>query len=149
MEFKVRFIAINLFLEILKAIIKGDMFQTGATLDKLYELTDMSPSTFDDEVDFVTKTLQSYYDGHADDKWLVMCHNDPHGGNIMRNKDDPFDPSKLELLDFDNAGYGFRIWDLLYNMVNWNIDYKGADGDTRLIKDINDFFDGKTVVLWV
>ena len=109
----------------------------------------MSPSTFDGEVNFVTKTLQSYYDGHADDKWLVMCHNDPHGGNIMRNKDDPFDPSKLELLDFDNAGYGFRIWDLLYNMVNWNIDYKGADGDTRLIKDINDFFDGKTVVLWV
>merc|ERR1719394_1551214 len=86
-----------------------------------------------------------------------MCHNDPHGdqhlvfhgevlnrtlpGNIMRNKDDPFDPSKLELIDFDNAGYGFRIWDLLYNMVNWNIDYKGADGETRLVKDINDFFD--------
>ena len=106
----------------------------------------MSPSTFDDEVDFVTKTLQSYYDNHADDKWLVMCHNDPHGGNIMRNKDDPFDPTKLELLDFDNAGYGFRIWDLLYNMVNWNIDYKGADGETRLIKDINDFFDGKMIV---
>ena len=107
----------------------------------------MSPSTFDDEVDFVTKTLQSYYDGHADDKWLVMCHNDPHGGNIMRNKEDPFDPTKLVLLDFDNAGYGFRIWDLLYNMVNWNIDYKGADGEARLIKDIEDFFDGKMVVL--
>ena len=112
-------------------------------MDKLYDLTDMSPSTFDNEVDFVTKTLQSYYDNHPDDKWLVMCHNDPHGGNIMRNKDDPFDPTKLVLLDFDNAGYGFRIWDLLYNMVNWNIDYKGADGETRLIKDIDDFFDGK------
>ena len=131
-------------LDILLGIIKFDWFQTGATLDKLYDLTDMSPSTFDGEVEFVTKTLQSYYDGHADDKWLVMCHNDPHGGNIMRNKGDPFDPEKLVLLDFDNAGYGFRIWDLLYNMVNWNIDYKGADGEARLIGDVNDFFDGKS-----
>ena len=113
-------------------------------MTKLYRLTNMSPSTFDDEVDFVTKTLQSYYDDHADDKWLVMCHNDPHGGNIMRNKDDPFDPTKLVLLDFDNAGYGFRIWDLLFNMLNWNIDW-GIDGESRLIKEVEDFLDGLIV----
>ena len=140
------FIAI-LFLEILISIIENDWFQTGASLTKLYRLTNMNPSTLDNEIDFVTKTLQSYYDAHADDKWLVMCHNDPHGGNIMRNKDDPFDPTKLVLLDFDNAGYGFRIWDLLYNIVNWNIDYNGID-DSRLIKDIEDFFDGKIMTIY-
>ena len=64
----------------------------------------------------------------------------------MRNKDDPFDPTKLVLLDFDNAGYGFRIWDLLYNIVNWNIDF-GKDGESRAIKDIEDFFDGKILVI--
>ena len=95
----------------------------------------MSPSTFDYEVDFVTFTLQSYYDNHPDDKWLVFCHNDLHGGKIMRNKDDPFDPTKLVFRDFDIAGYGFRIWDLWYNMANWNIDLKE--------EDIEDFFDGK------
>ena len=113
-------------------------------MTKLYRLTNMSPSTFDDEVDFVTKTLQSYYDDHADDKWLVMCHNDPHGGHIMRNKDDPFDPTKLVLHDYDDAGYGFRIWDLLFNMVNWNIDW-GIDGESRLIKEVEDFLDGLIV----
>ena len=133
-----------IFLEILVSVIENDWLQTGSSLDKLYELTKMSPSTFDNEVDFVTKTLQSYYDDHADDKWLVMCHNDPHGGNIMRNKDDPFDPTKLVLHDYDDAGYGFRIWDLLFNMVNWNIDW-GIDGESRLIKEVEDFLDGLIV----
>ena len=128
----------NCFLDILVSIIEADGFQTGASMDKLYELTSMSSSTFDGEVDFVTETLQSYYDDHADDKWLVMCHNDLHGGSIMRNNDDPFDPTKLVLVDFDNAGYGFRIWDLAYNMFHWDIDYGGhsiikhkfSEGDT-------------------
>ena len=61
----------------------------------------------------------------------------------MRNKGDPFDPTKLVFLDFDNAGYGFRIWDLLYNIVHWNIEFKGVDGEQQIIEDINNFFDGK------
>ena len=134
-----------IFLEILVSVIENDWLQTGSSLDKLYELTKMSPSTFDNEVDFVTKTLQSYYDDHADDKWLVMCHNNLHGNKILRNRDDPFDPTKLVLLDYENAGYGFRIWDLLNHMIHWNIGYKGDD--SRLIKDIEDFFDGKIVVI--
>ena len=134
-----------IFLVILMDLIESDAFGTGASLDKLYELTDMSPSTFHNEIDFVTRTLQEYYDSHTDDKWLVLCHNNAHGGNIMRNADDPFDPTKLVLLDFDDAGYGFRIWDLLYNGVNWNIDYSDDDGEARAIQDVEDYFNGKNI----
>ena len=63
----------------------------------------------------------------------------------MRNADDPFDPTKLVLKDFDDAGYGFRIWDLLYTGANWNIDYSGADGEARLHQDIDDYFHGKII----
>ena len=123
--------------------IENDVFGTGASLEKLYELTQMSSSTLYDEIDFVTRTLQEYYDSHPHDQWLVLCHNNLEGKNIMRNSDDPFDPTTLVLVDFDNAGYGFRIWDLFYNIINWNIDYSDDDDGARSIEDIDNFFDGK------
>ena len=123
--------------------IESDLFGTGASLEKLYTLTEMSSSTWYDEIDFVTRTLQEYYDSRTEDKWLVLCHNNLEGKNIMRNTNDPFDPTTLVLVDFDNAGYGFRIWDLLYNIVNWHIDYSGDDGETQMIEDIEEFFDGR------
>ena len=130
------------FQGILMDWIESDVLGTGASLDKLQKLTGMTTSTLYAEHGFVTETLQEYYDSHPEDKWLVLCHNNLEGKNIMRNTNDPFDPTTLVLVDYDNAGYGFRIWDLLYNIVNWHIDYSDDDG-TRVVQDIEDFFDGK------
>ena len=38
----------------------------------------------------------------------------------MRNKDGDFDPNELIFVDFDQAAYGFRIFDLLYWAANTN-----------------------------
>ena len=42
----------------------------------------------------------------------VFCHNDPHNGNIMIDRDEngAMVPETLVLFDFDNAGWGHRIW---------------------------------------
>ena len=48
-----------------------------------------------------------------------MCHNDVHPGNVMINKEGDFDPAQLVFIDYDNAGYGYRAFDLIYNMMNW------------------------------
>ena len=31
------------------------------------------------------------------------------------------------LIDFDNSGYGYRAWDLLYFISNWNYDFSRQD----------------------
>ena len=41
-------------------------------------------------------------------------------GNIMRNKDGDFDPNELIFVDFDQAAYGFRMFDTLYWAANTN-----------------------------
>jgi len=38
----------------------------------------------------------------------------------MRNKDGDFDPNELIFVDFDQAAYGFRMFDLLYWAANTN-----------------------------
>ena len=55
---------------------------------------------------------QGYYDENPE--IAVICHNDAHGGNIMRNKDGEVDYDSIILVDFDQAGYGFRMWDIQY-----------------------------------
>ena len=55
---------------------------------------------------------QGYYDENPEIG--VICHNDAHGGNIMRNKDGEVDYDSIILVDFDQAGYGFRMWDIQY-----------------------------------
>ena len=38
----------------------------------------------------------------------------------MRNKDGDFDPNELIFVDFDQAAYGFRMFDTLYWAANTN-----------------------------
>lgn len=38
----------------------------------------------------------------------------------MRNKDGDFDPKELIFVDFDQAAYGFRMFDTLYWAANTN-----------------------------
>ena len=45
-----------------------------------------------------------------------MCHNDLHNGNVMIKEEGDMD---LIFVDYDNAGYGYRAWDLLYNILSW------------------------------
>ena len=55
---------------------------------------------------------KGYYDENPE--IAVICHNDAHAGNIMRNKDGEVDYDSIILVDFDQAGYGFRMWDIQY-----------------------------------
>ena len=53
----------------------------------------------------------------------------------MANKEGDFDPSSLILVDYDQAGYGFRAFDLIYNIFNWEF--------ASTAKDELDFVTGK------
>jgi len=72
------------------------------------------------EVEFVEKVLQTHTDQNENSTSIRMCHNDLHPGNIMRNKDGDFDPNELIFVDFDQAAYGFRMFDTLYWAANTN-----------------------------
>ncbi len=52
--------------------------------------------------------------------------------NVFRihEKNGEFIPSELVLIDFDNVGYGFRIFDLIYFMSNWG--YFPPDNDVKV-----------------
>ena len=39
---------------------------------------------------------------------IVFCHNDIHGGNIVQTD------NKVHLIDFTEAGWGFRAFDIAY-----------------------------------
>ena len=65
-----------------------------------------------EEINFTERTLQSYYDQNPER--AVICHNDVHQGNVMRNKDGEIQLDSIILVDFDQAGYGFRMWDIIY-----------------------------------
>jgi len=79
------------------------------------------------EVDFVEKVLQTHTDENENSTSIRMCHNDLHPGNIMRNKNGEFDPNELIFVDFDNAAYGFRIFDVLYWAANANHAFKDEE----------------------
>ena len=68
------------------------------------------------EIDFTEKTLQIYYDENPER--AVICHNDVHLGNVMRNKDGELQLDSIILVDFDKAGYGFRMWDIMHFLSN-------------------------------
>ena len=65
-----------------------------------------------EEINFTERTLQSYYNENPER--AVICHNDVHQGNVMRNKDGEIQLDSIILVDFDQAGYGFRMWDIIY-----------------------------------
>ena len=41
------------------------------------------------------------------------------------------------LIDFDNSGYGYRAWDLLYFMSNWNYNFSRDDVSAYLYEYVN------------
>jgi len=100
------------------------------TPDDVYRLLRMNSTVFDQEVKFSQQILQNYYDSNP--YKAVICHNDLHRGNIMYNKEGKFDPDQLILVDYDNAAYGFRAWDLLYNIANWEVSYTQNNLDQYL-----------------
>lgn len=88
------------------------------TPDLIYKTVKMNKRDFWSEVKLVESILHKYYTENPET--AVICHNDPHRKNIMSNREGDFDPDSLILIDFDQAGYGFRAFDLLYNIFNWN-----------------------------
>ena len=54
--------------------------------------------------------------------WHHLAENSlkPHQQILLIHaKEGDFVPSELVLIDYDNVGYGFRIFDLMYFMSNW------------------------------
>ena len=60
---------------------------------------------------------------------LIGCHIYVKFCSIQVKEGD-FIPSELVLIDFDNVGYGFRIFDLLYFISNWG--YVPTDDDVKV-----------------
>ena len=48
-----------------------------------------------------------------------FSHSDLHGGNLMRNDGEVFDPDSLILVDWDLAAYGYRAFDIMYHLHKW------------------------------
>ena len=107
------------------------------TPDLIYKTVKMNKRDFWSEVKLVESILHKYYTENPET--AVICHNDPHRNNIMSNREGDFDPDSLILIDFDQAGYGFRAFDLLYNIFNWN--------HIPSVEDEIAFIDGKSFAL--
>ena len=54
-----------------------------------------------------------------------MCHNALYNQNLWRHINDT---ATVEITNFNAAGYGFRMWDILFFIDHWNIDHKN-EGD--------------------
>ena len=88
-------------------------------LSHFNNLTTLFTEQLQAEIDFTEEILQTYYD--ANPERAVICHNDVHQGNVMRNKDGELQLDSIILVDFDQAGYGFRMWDILYFLSNLGV----------------------------
>ena len=64
------------------------------------------------EVDWTEKLIRNY---HNDSEIPVLCHNDPHPGNMMIDDDD-YTGDSFVLIDYDNANYGYRAFDWAYHI---------------------------------
>ncbi|CAG5077872.1 Oidioi.mRNA.OKI2018_I69.PAR.g8833.t1.cds [Oikopleura dioica] len=64
--------------------------------------------TYDDAVNMLYENL------YATMSPTVWAHNDPHPGNIfIRDEGETLD-EKMLIIDYDNAEFGMRAWDLMY-----------------------------------
>jgi len=80
---------------------------------------------------------------HPVDEPAFLCHNDPHGGNMMVREDDPIGDS-LQLIDYDGTSYGYRAFDWSY-YTTWCTTYQywlslGTNGGFLDDKIIDEFF---------
>ena len=46
----------------------------------------------------------------------MNSHNDPHAGNILIRDTG----NDLIFIDYDQAAFGYRAWDLLYYLSKWS-----------------------------
>ena len=85
------------------------------TKEKVAEALRMPVSEMDNEYKWIAETVQS------ERQKVTFCHNDGHGGNMMIgvHPDGSPDPSTYQLIDFDNAEFGFRAWDFEYYLSYW------------------------------
>lgn len=64
-----------------------------------------------EEILFTERTLQDYYD--ANPETAVFCHNNLDSGSIIQNKNKTYG-TNVVLVGYEQAGYGFRMWDIIY-----------------------------------
>ena len=61
-----------------------DELRQWTKMDDVLPLVDMNIDTFEAQIDLSEKILKNYYSKYPETP--VVCHNDLHPGNIMRNK---------------------------------------------------------------
>ena len=71
----------------------------------------MTREQLEEEIDWVRSLVHNYY---RDEETPILCHNDPHLGNMMIDENDKTGDS-LVLIDFDNTKYGYRAFDFVYH----------------------------------
>ena len=54
-----------------------------------------------------------------------MCHNALYNQNLWRHINET---DTVEITNFNAAGHGFRMWDILFFIDHWNIDYENEEG---------------------
>jgi len=91
----------------------------GGTDQKVYDAFGLTKDQYWEEVKFTEETLQTYFDTNPETP--ILCHNDIHTGNVMRNTEGVLNPDEVILVDFDQTHYGFRMWDILYFLTNWDV----------------------------
>jgi len=86
------------------------------TMDLVLSGMGMSLEEVNYEINFVERLVHRYLERKPETP--VVSHNDCRERNIMFNKNADIIESVL-FVDFDLTAYGFRTWDILYQMTKW------------------------------
>ena len=77
-----------------------------------------------------------------DEETPILCHNDPHLGNMMIDENDKTGDS-LVLIDFDNTKYGYRVFDFVYHFNYHSISKETNEWEPNGVTE----FRGRVVLL--
>jgi len=93
-------------------------------------------TTMQEEIHFADQKVQQ-----STDK-IYFCHNDLHQGNVMAdfNENEEILADTLQLIDFDNAAWGYRAFDIVYHFVHYTfypVDAKQEDFLIHYIAEYN------------
>ena len=82
----------------------------GGDVPRVADRLGIPESEMDNEYKWIAEMVQKGAPGV-----MFFSHNDPHGGNMMIHVEDGnADPTTYQLIDFDNAEFGYRAWDYEY-----------------------------------
>jgi len=91
----------------------------------------------DSNIEWLHNLIQ---DNHQRREQVHLCHNDPHGGNMMLKRGDKTGET-YKLIDYDNTLYGYRAFDWSYYFIHQTIRRCYLDNECKFVdKDYIDSF---------